>query len=421
MINKHGLAFLLIACLMVSIWVPAFAASGTFQYADYSGEEGIILTDYNGPGGELVIPAEYNGKRVVAVGDLGGNKSVTKVTVSEGITYLSGSFQNMTSLKEVVLPHSLKEIWSFTFCNTGLTALSIPQGVTTLLLDAICNNANLQSISIPASCEVIPTAAIHSNPALQVFSIDSANPNWTTTANGVLLMHKETREVVSCAGGAVPSTLTVPDRVTALRSFSLAGCPSLETLILPESIDGLDGDVIINCPKLKTVYAKAAGFDIAPYAFYQIPEQVTVYCNRSSNMENPLYFTVEPYVSGMESTTHVQAPAEQNREIAATPDTPSFGALSANNTKTEAPTTSDSELTSDAEFSTEPAAADFRNVTQVTAVNLAAQASDNLEEQAPESYYGWWIGGAVCVALLAAGVAMVILKKKGKIQRKKQS
>ena len=48
-------------------------------------------------------------------------------------------------------------------------------------------------------------------------------------------MHKATHEVVSCAGGAVPKVLTVPDEVKALRSFSLSGCPSLETLILPVS------------------------------------------------------------------------------------------------------------------------------------------------------------------------------------------
>lgn len=49
--NKHGAVFLLVICLLVSVWVPAFADNGTFQYANYSGGDGIILTDYSGPGG----------------------------------------------------------------------------------------------------------------------------------------------------------------------------------------------------------------------------------------------------------------------------------------------------------------------------------------------------------------------------------
>lgn len=410
--NKHGAVFLLVICLLVSVWVPAFADNGTFQYANYSGGDGIILTDYSGPGGELVIPAEYNGKQVVAVGNLGENKSVTKVTVSEGVTHLIGSFQNMSALKEVVLPNSLKEIWSFTFSNTGLTALSLPRGVTTLILDAICNNANLKSISIPASCEVIPTAAIHSNPALQLFSIDPGNPNWTTTANGTLLMHKATHEVVSCAGGAVPKVLTVPDEVKALRSFSLSGCPSLETLILPESINSMDGDVVLNCPQLKTVYAKAASFDLPPYAFYQISGQVTVYCNRSSDMEDPTDFTVKPYVSGMEKTNLSQATAEG--EVVTSPKSSSVKSSGTDSV------TSDSEVTTGAVLSTETATTDCNNAPEAVA-NLDVQASGNVEEQTPKSYYGWWIGGTVCVFLLAAGVTLVVLKKKGKIQLKKKT
>lgn len=409
--KRRILCLLAIFCLLCSICVPAFAQDGAFDYAEDSRGDGIYLKNYHGSGGEIVIPSEYAGKKVTAVGYLGGSKSVTKVTVSEGITTLSEAFKDMTALKEVVLPHSLRTIGVFSFQNTGLRTLHIPQGVEEVVIDSVCNNAKLESITIPASCKYVNTAAIHGNPALRSFSIDPANPNWTTTANGVLLMRKDSHEVFACAGGAVPSVLNVPDEVTYLKSNSLIGCPNLEVLILPKSIDSMDGDVILDCPKFKAIYAKANQFDIAPYAFSRIKGQVTVYCNASPNMEPSDNFTVKPYIEGME------------KEVLAVPNSAGNGGQKgtsskkpASKSKAEQTTASVPETTA-TEVATEP-------LTQAeTASATTEPTTDTVVQPVTQTpkYLGWIIGGTVGGVLLAAGIVLIILKKKGKLPVKKAS
>ena len=67
--------------------------------------EGGVLKQYNGPGGDVVIP--------------------------EGVTAIGYSaFSNRTGLTSVTIPDSVKEIGHFAFSNcTGLTSVTIPDGV----------------------------------------------------------------------------------------------------------------------------------------------------------------------------------------------------------------------------------------------------------------------------------------------------
>jgi len=414
--KRNLLCFCLVLCLLFLCAAPAFAQEeGTFGY--WSNSDGtIVLKDYNGPGGEIVIPAEYDGHKVASVGYLGGHKNITKVTVSEGIKVLGETFKDMTALKEVVLPSSLDCVEYFAFSNTGLTSLVLPEGLERIAIDAINRNPYLESISIPASCLWVETAAIYGNPALKTFSIAEGNPNWTTVANGTLLMRKADNEVFTCAGGAVPRVLVVPDSVTGIRSNALIGCPNLEVLILPKSIDGLDGDVILDCPKFKAIYAKADSFNIAPYAFYRIPGQVTVYCNASPDMEPSENFTVKPYVDGMEQEVLQQATEKADASAQRQNSTAGKGKNTSKSKITSA-SAEDTTVETTAEISTELALTTAP--TTVAATESAAVSSEAVVQ--PKTHRGLIIGGTVGGVLLAAAcVALIVLKKNGKLPHKKK-
>ncbi len=410
--KKRILCLWAILCLLCGICTPAFAQDGTFDYEADSSGGGIYLKNYRGSGGEIVIPSEYDGKKVTTVGYLGGSKSVTKVTVSEGVTLLIETFKDMTSLKEVVLPHSLQAIGVFTFQNTGLTSLNLPEGLEIIAIDSVNRNAKLKMISIPASAETIHAAAIWGNSALQTISVDAKNLNWTTVANGMLLMRKDSCTVFASASGAVPKVFVVPDAVTCLWSETFVNCPNLEVLVLPKSIDGMDGDVIENCPKFKAIYAKADSFDMPPYAFDDISGQVTVYCNASPNMEPSDNFTVKPYIEGME------------KEVLAVPNSTGGGQKGGTSAKKPNTAKSPSEQTAAsapdttvAEMTTEPLAPTEAETVSVAVTEPTTAVSD-LHTKSPKSV-GWIVGGTVVGVLLAAGIVLVILKKKGKLPSKK--
>lgn len=411
--KKRVVSLLAIWCLLCSICVPAFAEDGTFEYTDTYVGDGICLMNYHGSGGEIVIPSEYDGKKVLEVGSLGGSKSVTKVTVSEGITTLGNAFEDMTALQEVILPHSLREIHAFAFQNTGIQELKLPEGLDMIAIDSICCNPKLKTISIPASVTAVHTAAIWNNPALQAFSVAPENPNWKTVADGVLLMRKDSREVFSCAGGAVPKVFTVPDEVAFIKSTAMIGCPNLEVLILPKSINGMDGDVLDNCPKLKAIYAKADSFYLAPYAFHRIPGQVTVYCNASPDMEPSENFTVKPYIEGMEKEVFAAQTTAGSGQTASNAKKP------ASKSKTE-PSTAPTPETTAVEVSTETFTRTELEETVSVAESISAETTEDTAARAPK-HLGWIIGGAVGTVLLAAGVTLVILMKKGKLPIKKAS
>lgn len=401
-----------IVCLLCSICMPAFAQDGTFDYEADSRGGGIYLKNYRGSGGEIVIPSEYDGKKVTAVGYLGGSKAVTKVTVSEGVTLLIETFKDMTALKEVVLPHSLQAIGVFTFQNTGLTALNLPEGLEIIAIDSVNRNAKLKTISIPASAETIHAAAIWGNSALQKISVNAKNPNWTTVANGILLLRKDNSTVFASASGAVPKVFTVPDTVTCLWSETFVNCPNLEVLILPKSIDGMDGDVIEACPKFKAIYAKADGFDMPPYAFYDIPGQVTVYCNASPNMEPSDNFTVKPYIEGME------------KEVLAVPNSTGGGQKGSTSAKKPNTAKAQSEQTAASVSDTTAAVLTTEPLTQAEAETVLVTTepmADTAAQSTAESpkHNGWIIGGTVGGVLLAAGAVLVILQKKGKLPSRK--
>ncbi|MGN0562081.1 MAG: leucine-rich repeat protein [Candidatus Fimenecus sp.] len=409
--GKRFFAVLLaLVCLLPCAILPVAAEESLYQYEERVSWGGVELTGYSGPGGEVIVPSEIDGKKVVSVGPIFKNVSVTKVTISEGIRFLSSTFCNQSDLREVILPHSLEEIRTTSFYKTGLRTLTLPEGVNVIALDAICYNDYLKTISIPASCQWVATASIHNNPVLTKFDLGSNHPYYTTVANGTLLMQKSSNEVVASANGAVPRVLEVPNQVTHIRSCSLSGCPNLEVLILPESVDGMDGDVVSNCPKFTTIYAKAPSFNLAPYAFYSIKGQVTVYCNASPDMEPSENFTVKPYVSGMENEALTTAAAKNPTQAPAKTDSTVKSTTTTAPTETTALTETTSEMLSE--------------MTTMTETETGSEIPANWSlrpDAATPNHRGAIIGGTVAGALvLGAGIALAILWKKGKLPLRKK-
>ena len=84
-----------------------------------------VLTKYNGPGGDVVIP-----EGVKAIGERAfyGCKSLESVTIPEGVTEIGGfAFRGCTGLRKVAVPESVKTIGRYAFGNCeSLKDLTIP-------------------------------------------------------------------------------------------------------------------------------------------------------------------------------------------------------------------------------------------------------------------------------------------------------
>lgn len=104
--------------------------------------------------GELVIPAEYEGCPVTAIGSYAflHCKGLTGVVIPEGVTSIGeGAFGGCSSLKSITLPSSLKTIGASAFSRCAMTSLVLPEGVESIGEWAFTECYALKNILIPGS------------------------------------------------------------------------------------------------------------------------------------------------------------------------------------------------------------------------------------------------------------------------------
>ena len=113
-----------------------------------------VLTKYNGPGGDVVIPA---GVKKIGDGVFKGCTALTGVTIPEGVTSIGErAFYGCTELQSVVIPEGVKEISGFLFCGCAkLQSVTIPEGVKEIGGYTFYGCKNLKTLTIPRSVKKI--------------------------------------------------------------------------------------------------------------------------------------------------------------------------------------------------------------------------------------------------------------------------
>ena len=109
-----------------------------------------VLTKYNGPGGDVVIP-----EGVKAIGERAfyGCKSLESVIIPEGVTEIGNfAFRSCENLQKVVAPESVRTIGRYAFADCGsLKNLTIPGRVKEIGKSAFSYCPNLTMPNFPIS------------------------------------------------------------------------------------------------------------------------------------------------------------------------------------------------------------------------------------------------------------------------------
>ena len=128
-----------IACLLVIML--AAAAFGTVLADpekpewEYSAKDAKI-TKYNGPGGDVVVPAEIDGNPVIFIDGStfpSSREDITSITFSNGIEGFYNVLNTTYSLEQIVLPDTLEVIGNgaLGYCPK-LKEINFPEGLETI-------------------------------------------------------------------------------------------------------------------------------------------------------------------------------------------------------------------------------------------------------------------------------------------------
>lgn len=139
--------------------------------------EATFVSDANASG-EYVAPAFYGSHPVKAIGNYAfeNNKTITAVTIPEGVTTIGTSaFYNCTALESISLPQTLTTLKTDVFDSCkALKSIVIPEGVTTLpgMCFRLCTS--LTDVTLPASLTTILPSAFASCGSLTSLTLPSS-------------------------------------------------------------------------------------------------------------------------------------------------------------------------------------------------------------------------------------------------------
>lgn len=129
--------------------------------------ENGVLKQYNGPGGDLVIP-----ENVTSIGSsvFWGCSALTSVTVPEGVTSIgANAFYQCRDMTSITLPESLTMIFSDAFEDcSSLRNVTIPESVVLIGYKAFGGCTSLTDVTIPESATDIRFNAFEGCPKLTI-------------------------------------------------------------------------------------------------------------------------------------------------------------------------------------------------------------------------------------------------------------
>lgn len=279
-------------------------ATGTIVGCDYEAE------------GALAIPETIEGVPVTAIGKeaFGGCEVLEDIYLPSSVTTIGiAAFLDCCWLRTIEIPSGVTTIGSEAFANCkSLTTINIPRSVITIgesvfsgcsVLSSITVDADnaiyasdesgvlfskdktelicypvgksVSTYAIPSGVKVIGNSAFEGcdfftaveipgsvteiKPfafgycsGLAGFTVDAANPAYSTDEYGVLF-NKSKTELVRFPRGNAASIYVIPNGVTAIGEYAFFSCDNLREINLPNSIAEIGSGAFASCYWLKTI------------------------------------------------------------------------------------------------------------------------------------------------------------------------
>jgi hypothetical protein len=210
--------------------------------------------------GPVTIPAEIDGKPVVSIGFAAFESctGITAVTIPSGVTSLDGhAFNRCSGITNLIIPSSVARIGrsSFGFC-TSLTQVSLPEGLSGLDVGVFAGCYSLTDVEIPSSVTRIGDSAFRGCRSLISLMLPP----------GVITIEQN-----AFSGCTSLSHLVLPSALTSLGRRAFSSCTGLTRISVPGGITILNDHVFFDCHALAEVSLPPGLVEIGRFAFAYTP------------------------------------------------------------------------------------------------------------------------------------------------------
>jgi hypothetical protein len=156
------------------------------------------------------------------------NSNLSSITLPDGVTSIrKNTFADCGNLTSIILPGSVKSIGDYAFEYTNLTSIKIPDGVTSIGRGVFDGCRKLRSVSVDAN-----------HPAYR--------------DDDGILFNKTGNVLIAYPAGKSGKRYTIPDGVTTIADHAFYGS-NLISITLPDSVTTIGEDAFSYCISLTSL------------------------------------------------------------------------------------------------------------------------------------------------------------------------
>ena len=256
----------------------------------YDGETGYLVA-YLGDETKLTLPESFiahDGTEVTSYQiykrAFCGRDDLTAVTIPDSVTSIErDAFRGCTSLTSIAIPDSVTSIGegAFSYChdlkyNEYDNALYLGNEGNPYLVLITAKDDSIVSIAINGATKLIYIDAFYGCTSLTSITIpDSVTStgyrafyNCTSLTSITIPESVTSIEVYTFDGCTSLTSVTIPDSVTSIGSSAFYNCNSLTSITIPDSVTSIGNSAFYNCNSLTSITIPNSVTSIGDDAFY---------------------------------------------------------------------------------------------------------------------------------------------------------